>query len=129
MLTSTPYYAEANGQFEAANKYIINLIKKHTHAKSKNWHKTLNRVFWAFRTSLRESTNYTPFCLVFGYHVVLTVEIFVQSAKVQRQMEIQTDQYWNMMLDELVDVDEERLMALDVLVRKKERVAKAYNIF
>jgi hypothetical protein len=42
-------------------------------------------------------------------------------------MEIPTDQYWNMMLDELVDVVEKRLMALDVLLRQKERVAKAYN--
>jgi len=31
------------------------------------------------------------------------------------------------MLDELVDLDEERLTALDVLLRQKERVAKAYN--
>jgi len=32
-------------------------------------------------------------------------------------MEIPTDQYWNMMLDEMVDVDEERLIALEVLLR------------
>jgi len=42
-------------------------------------------------------------------------------------MEIPTYQYWNMMLNELVDVDEERWMALEVLLRRKERVAKAYN--
>ena len=27
LLTSTPYYAQANGQFEAANKVVINFIK------------------------------------------------------------------------------------------------------
>jgi hypothetical protein len=32
-----------------------------------------------------------------------------------------------MILDELVDLDEERLMALEVLTKQKERVAKAYN--
>jgi len=32
-----------------------------------------------------------------------------------------------MMLDELVDLDEERMNALNVLVRQKERVSKAYN--
>lgn len=31
------------------------------------------------------------------------------------------------MFDELVDLDEERLDALDVLMRHKERMAKAYN--
>jgi len=34
-------------------------------------------------------------------------------------MEIPTDQYWNMILDEMVDVDEERLMGLEVLLRQK----------
>jgi len=32
-----------------------------------------------------------------------------------------------MILDEVVDLDEERLMALEVLTKQKERVAKAYN--
>lgn len=32
-----------------------------------------------------------------------------------------------MMLDELVNLDEERLTVLDVLIRQKERMAKAYN--
>lgn len=31
------------------------------------------------------------------------------------------------MLDEMVDLDEERLAALDVLIRQMERVANAYN--
>jgi len=33
-----------------------------------------------------------------------------------------------MVLDELVDLDEERLKALDILTRQKERIAKSYNI-
>ena len=65
--------------------------------------------------------------MAFGHDVILLVEIYVQSARVQRQMEIRTNQYWNMMLDEFVDVDEERLMALNMLLRQKERIAKAYN--
>lgn len=32
-------------------------------------------------------------------------------------MGIPTDQYWNMMLDEMVGVDEERLMALEAFLR------------
>ena len=43
------------------------------------------------------------------------------------QFEIPSDHYWSMILDELVDIDEERLLALDILIRQKERVAKAYN--
>jgi len=35
LLTSTRNYAQANGQVEAANKIVIDLIKNHTHAQSK----------------------------------------------------------------------------------------------
>jgi len=93
LLTSTQYYAQANGQVEVANKVIISWIKKHTHAQPKNWHKTLNQIFWACRTSPKESTNSTPFRLAFGHDADLPVEIYVQSSIVQRQMEIPTDQY------------------------------------
>ena len=36
LLTSTPYYAQENGQVEAANKVIIGLIKKRVGRKPKN---------------------------------------------------------------------------------------------
>ncbi|KAK2436540.1 protein NYNRIN [Trifolium repens] len=127
LLTSTPYYAQANGQVEAANKVIINLIKKHIAQKPRNWHKTLDQVLWACRNSPKESTNTTPFQLTYGHDAVLPVEIHLQSARVQRQMEIPLDHYYQMMSDELVDLDEERLSALEVLTKQKERVAKAYN--
>ncbi|XP_024636128.1 uncharacterized protein [Medicago truncatula] len=89
LLTSTPYYAQANGQVEATNKNLITLIKK----------------------KLEENPR----------------EICLQSTSVQRQHEIPVDRYWNMVLDELVDIDEERLKALDVLMRQKERITKFYN--
>jgi hypothetical protein len=59
--------------------------------------------------------------LAYGHDAVLPAEILLQSVRVQRQMEIPSDNYWSMMLDE------ERLQALDVLIRQKERVAKIYN--
>lgn len=31
------------------------------------------------------------------------------------------------MMDELVNLDKERLIALDVFIRQKERIAKSYN--
>ncbi|XP_050875885.1 uncharacterized protein LOC127079541 [Lathyrus oleraceus] len=95
--------------------------------KPKNWHKTLDQALWACRTSPKEATNTTPFQLTFGHDAVLPVEIYLQSVRIQRQGEIQSDLYWEMMMNELVDLDEERLHALEVLRRQKERVARAYN--
>ena len=127
LVTSTPYYTQANGQVEAANKVIISLIRKHISIKSKNWHKTLDQILWAYRTSPKEATNSTPFRLTFGHDAILPLEICLHPVRVQHQRDLQSEQYWEMMFDELADLDEERLVAMETLTRQKERVAKVYN--
>jgi len=73
LLTSTPYYAQANGQVEAPNKSLISIIKRKAKGKPKNWQEFLGEALWACRTSPKESTNTTPFKLTFGHDVVLPV--------------------------------------------------------
>lgn len=117
LVTSTPYYAQANGQVEPANKVIISLIRKHVSKKPKNWHKTLDQILWSCRTSPKEATNLTPFRLTFGHGAILPLEICLHSVRVQRQNDLQSEQYWEIMFDELVDLDEERLVAMETLTR------------
>ncbi|XP_050908908.1 uncharacterized protein LOC127122650 [Lathyrus oleraceus] len=127
LVTSTPYYAQANGQVEEASKVIISLIRKHVSKKPKNGHKTLDQILWACRTSPKEAINSTPFRLTFGHEALLPVETCLQSVRVQRQNDLQSEQYWDMMFDKLVDLDEERLAKVEMLIRQKERIAKVYN--
>ncbi|XP_050914993.1 uncharacterized protein LOC127129936 [Lathyrus oleraceus] len=127
LVTSTPYYAKENGQVEEANKVIIILIKKHVCKWTNNWHKTLDQILWACQTSPKETTNSTPFRLTFGHDTILPAEICLQSVRVQRQYDLQPKQYWNMIYDELADLNEERLVTVKMLIRQKERVAKVYN--
>lgn len=127
LLTSTPYYAQANGQVEVANKVIISLIKKHVGKNPRNWHKMLNQALWACRTYPKEAIGTTPFRLTYGHDAILPTEIQIQLVRIQRQHAIPSEDYWNMMADELVDLDEERMLALDLVSRQKERVVRAYN--
>ncbi|XP_058774557.1 uncharacterized protein LOC131648845 [Vicia villosa] len=127
LLTSTPYYAQANGQVEAAKKVIISHIKKHVGKKTKNWHKTFDQALWACRTSPKEATGTTPSRLTYGHDAVLPVKIQVHAVIIQRQREIPSEDHWIMMADELVNLDEERMVALHLLQRQKERVSRTYN--
>ncbi|XP_058758982.1 uncharacterized protein LOC131632216 [Vicia villosa] len=95
--------------------------------KPKNWHQSLDQALWAYITSPKEAIGAMPFRLAYGHDAVFLVEIHVQSVRIQRQHEILFEDYWNMMADELVDLDEERMLALDSLRGQKDRVAKAYN--
>ena len=88
LLTSTPYYAQANGQVEAENKVIISLIKKHVGKKPKNWHKTLYQILWACRTSPKEATRTIPFRLTYAHDAVLPAKICLQSIRIQEHQDI-----------------------------------------
>lgn len=124
LVTSAPYYAQENGQVEVENKVIISLIRKHVSKKPKNWHKTLDQILWACRTSPKEATNSKPFRLTFGHDAILPEEICLQSVRVKFQNDLQSKRYWELMFDKLVDVDEERLDTMETLTRQKERVTK-----
>ena len=91
LVMSMPYYAQVNVQVEAANKVIIDLIKRHISKKPKNWNKMLDQLLWACRTSPKEATGSTLFRLVFGHNVVFPVKIHLQSVRVQRQHELSSE--------------------------------------
>lgn len=116
LVTSTPYYAQENGQVEASIKVIISQIKKHVCKRPMNGHKTLDQILWVCRTSPKEATNSTPFRLTFGHDAILLAKICLQSVRVQHQNELQSEQYWSMMCDELADLDEERLAAVEMMI-------------
>ncbi|XP_050897046.1 uncharacterized protein LOC127103848 [Lathyrus oleraceus] len=65
--------------------------------------------------------------MVMNLPLHLPVEIYLHSTRIQRHYEIPSESYWNMMLNELVDLYEERPNALELLNMQKKRVEKSYN--
>ncbi|XP_015970288.1 uncharacterized protein LOC107493750 [Arachis duranensis] len=120
MVTSTPYYAQSNGQVEATNKIFNNLIKKHVGRKPRSWHKTLIQVLWAYQNFSRGSTNTSLYKLVYGHDAVLPLEINLNTMRVMKQDDLPIEDYWNAMFDEMNELDSEHIMALDNLVHKKK---------
>jgi IS30 family transposase len=47
LLSSLPYYAQANGQGESSNKTLIKLIKKKIEENPKRWLEVLSEALWA----------------------------------------------------------------------------------
>ncbi|XP_024195876.1 uncharacterized protein LOC112199042 [Rosa chinensis] len=90
---SSPYYAQSNGQAEASNKIIINLLKKMLESNPRQWHETLYETLWAYRTSKRNPTATTPYALMFGHDAVLPLEVHVQSLRVQEQHHLIGEDY------------------------------------
>jgi hypothetical protein len=75
LLSSSPYYAQANGQAEASSNTLIKLIKKKIEENPKRWHEVLSEVLWAHRISKHNVTKVTPFELVYGQEAIVPVEV------------------------------------------------------
>jgi hypothetical protein len=127
LLSSSPYYAQSNGQVESSNKTLIKLIKKKIKENPKRWHEALSEALWAHRISKHSATRVTPFELVYGQEVILPVEENMDALQISRQNEFSAVDYHNLMLYRLYEVSDERVKALGKIERDKLRVARAYN--
>ena len=79
--SSTPYYPQGNGLVEAINKVLVTMIRQIIGIHKSNWHSMLFSALWAYRTSIKTSTGFTPFQMVYGLEVVLSIECKIPSLK------------------------------------------------
>ena len=79
--SSTPYYPQANGQVEAINKVLKRVLHRMIGVHKRSWHLILYSALWAYRTSVRNATGFTPFQLVYGLEVILPVQCEISSLK------------------------------------------------
>jgi hypothetical protein len=87
----------------------------------------LTEALWAYRVSKHGATKVTPFELVYGQEVMLPVEINLQADRVRLQDSLSSEEYRNLMIDEIDDVCESCLKALHEIEKDKLKVARAYN--
>jgi hypothetical protein len=78
---SSPYYPQENGQVESINKVLKTMLQRMIGKHKSNWHIMLFSALWAYRTSAKTSTGFTPFQLVYGLEAVLPIECEIPSLK------------------------------------------------
>jgi hypothetical protein len=83
---SSPYYPQANGQVEAINKVLKTMIQCMVGENKTSWHLQLFFALWSYRTSVKTSTGFTHFQLVYGIEVVLPIECEIPSLKLKVEL-------------------------------------------
>ena len=71
---SSPYYPQANGQVEVINKVLKTMLQRMVGKQKSSWHLKLYSALWAYRTSAKNVTRFTPFHLVYSLEAVLPIK-------------------------------------------------------
>ena len=76
---SMPYYPQANGQVEAINKVLKTMVRQMVGDHIFNCHLVVFSALWAYRTSMKTTTGFMPFQLVYGLEAVLLIQCQIPS--------------------------------------------------
>ena len=118
------YHPQSNGQAEAANKQVLNGLKKKVEHLKGKWVDELASVLWSLRTTVKESTRHTPFSLVYGTEAVLLTEMIVHTIYIGVFDQEANEEAMKLSLDL---IDEKRDAARDNLAIYQNRMKRVYN--
>ncbi|MCO5576635.1 hypothetical protein L7F22_030450 [Adiantum nelumboides] len=124
---STPYYPQSNGLVEKANGIIAGIIRKMVESKPKRWDNFLDGAIWAYRTTYRDATQFTPFYLVYGQEALQPIELNIPTIKLTGRQEQNNDEAWIDRLLNLVELEWKRESAYHCYEKKALQLKDKLN--
>jgi hypothetical protein len=109
---STPYHPQENGQVESTNKVIESILTKTVQLHHMDWDDRLLESLWAYRITWRITTGHTPYKLVYGKQVLLSIEFQIKTFRTAVQVGMNLDEAQQKILLQLNELDEIRKEAL-----------------
>ncbi len=124
--SSTPYYLQANGQVETINKVLKRMLQRMIRVHKRDWHLIMYSALWAYWTSVRNATEFTPFQLVYGLEAILPIQCEISSLKLAVDLLPRTSEEEAQFL-ELIQLDETCLDEASANEAHKKRVKAQFN--
>ncbi|PKA52628.1 hypothetical protein AXF42_Ash001609 [Apostasia shenzhenica] len=110
------WHPHTNGQAEAANKNILNILKKRLDGAKTRWPEELSGALWAYNTAPSEVTQELPFSLSFRIDAVIPVDLehFSPKIEVVANFDPEDLQTW------MNENDDSRRVDMDLLEQKRQ---------
>ena len=82
---TAPYHPELDGMI---NRTCLTMLSMFVNDRRDNWHKLLPFVMHAYRTSVHESTGYSPFRLMMGEECSLPQDVSTPELRTNREHDV-----------------------------------------
>eukprot|EP00253_Pinus_taeda_P014993 PITA_14993 len=109
---TTTYHPQENGQVESSNKVIESILTKTIASHRRDWAARLPEALWAYRTTWRSTTGYSPYQLVFGKQPIFPIEFEIQTLRNAQEVGLDLSEAQINRLQQINELDEIRLSAL-----------------
>lgn len=83
---SSPYNPQANGQVEVTNREHENILTKIVSSRRKYWARKLPKFIWAYNTTWKSTTSFSPYELVFGNKPLLPIEFELPTLRIAMEL-------------------------------------------
>ncbi|XP_057832466.2 uncharacterized protein LOC131043288 [Cryptomeria japonica] len=125
---SSDYYPQGNDQAESSNKNLINIMKKLVSENFKDWHKRLYEALWEDLTSPKRAIGMSPFELVYGMGVQVSLPLELVASKLQTVIDdVHFQDSLKKRIMHLMRIDEERDKLVDRIIEHQMRVKKIFD--
>ena len=85
---TAPYHPESDGMIERVNRTCLMMLSMFVNDRRDNWHELLPFIMHAYRTSVHESTGYSPFRLMMGEECSLPQDVSTAELRTQRENDV-----------------------------------------
>ena len=82
------YHPESDGMMERFNCTCLMMLSMFVNDRRHNWHELLPFIMHAYRTSVHESTGYSPFRLMMGEECSLPQDVTTEELRASREHDV-----------------------------------------